>query len=65
MKKLLTVVLLGSLIFTVAGCKKKEEKPQLPPGHPSTEGGMPQTKLKKVEGPVAQLMTSTQAELDY
>ena len=29
------------------------------------EGGLPQTKLKKVEGPVAQLMTSTQAELDY
>ena len=42
MKKLLAVLLLGSLIFTVAGCKKKEEKPQLPPGHPSTEGGMPQ-----------------------
>lgn len=29
------------------------------------DGGLPQTKLKKVEGPVAQLMTSTQAELDY
>lgn len=29
------------------------------------EGGLPQTKLKKVDGPVAQLMTSTQAELDY
>ena len=43
MKKLFTALLVGSLIFTVAGCKKKEEKPQLPPGHPSTEGGMPQT----------------------
>ena len=43
MKKLLVALVLGSLIFTVAGCKKKEEKPQLPPGHPSTEGGMPQT----------------------
>ncbi len=43
MKKLVVALLLGSLIFTVAGCKKKEEKPQLPPGHPSTEGGMPQT----------------------
>ena len=42
MKKLLVALLVGSLIFTVAGCKKKEEKPQLPPGHPSTEGGMPQ-----------------------
>ena len=43
MKKLVVALLVGSLIFTVAGCKKKEEKPQLPPGHPSTEGGMPQT----------------------
>ncbi|OGW39047.1 MAG: hypothetical protein A2X58_05925 [Nitrospirae bacterium GWC2_56_14] len=43
MKKLLAAVVIGSLIFTVAACKKKEEKPQLPPGHPSTEGGMPQT----------------------
>ena len=43
MKKLLAAVVIGSLIFTVAACKKKEEKPQLPPGHPSTEGGMPQS----------------------
>jgi hypothetical protein len=43
MKKLFVAMLVGSLIFTAAGCKKKEEKPQLPPGHPSTEGGMPQT----------------------
>ena len=43
MKQLLVALLLGSLIFSVAGCKKKEEKPQLPAGHPSTEGGMPQT----------------------
>lgn len=28
------------------------------------DGGMPQTKLKTVEGPVAQFMTSTQAEFD-
>jgi len=41
MKKLLALVLVGSLAFSVAGCKKKEEKPQLPPGHPSMEGGMP------------------------
>ena len=45
MKKLLAAVVIGSLIFTVAACKKKEEKPQLPPGHPSTEGGMPQTRM--------------------
>ena len=29
------------------------------------EGGMPQTKTKTVEGPVAEFMTSTRSELDY
>ena len=41
MKKLLAVILVSGLVFSFAGCKKKEEKPQLPPGHPSTQGGMP------------------------
>ncbi len=41
MKKLLAVVLVSGLVVSFAGCKKKEEKPQLPPGHPSMEGGMP------------------------
>jgi hypothetical protein len=43
MKKLFVALLASSLIFAAAGCKKKEEKPQLPQGHPSMEGGMPQT----------------------
>jgi hypothetical protein len=38
MKKLLAVVLVSGLLCSFAGCKKKEEKPQLPPGHPSMEG---------------------------
>ena len=41
MKKLLAVILVSGLVFSFAGCKKKEEKPQLPPGHPSMESGMP------------------------
>jgi hypothetical protein len=41
MKKLLAVILVSGLVFSVAGCKKQEQKPQLPPGHPSIEGGMP------------------------
>jgi len=41
MKKLLAVVLIGSLALSFAGCKKKEEKPALPAGHPPMEGGMP------------------------
>ena len=41
MKRIVAAVLVAGLITSFAGCKKKEEKPQLPPGHPSTEGGMP------------------------
>ena len=41
MKRIVAAVLVAGLIGSFAGCKKKEEKPQLPPGHPSTEGGMP------------------------
>jgi len=40
-KKLVVVLVALSLVLSVAGCKKKEDKPQLPPGHPSMEGGMP------------------------
>jgi hypothetical protein len=43
MKKVLAVILVSGLVLSFGGCKKKEEKPQLPPGHPSMEGGMPPT----------------------
>ena len=42
MKRIVAAVLVVGMFVSFAGCKKKEEKPQLPPGHPSTEGGMPQ-----------------------
>jgi len=42
MKKWLAIILVSGLVLSFGGCKKKEEKPQLPPGHPSMEGGMPQ-----------------------
>ena len=41
MKRITAAVLVAGLLVSFAGCKKKEEKPQLPPGHPSTETGMP------------------------
>jgi hypothetical protein len=41
MKKLLSIILVSGLVFSFTGCKKKEEKPLLPPGHPSMQGGMP------------------------
>jgi len=41
MKRIVAAVLVAGLLASFAGCKKKEEKPQLPPGHPSMEGGMP------------------------
>ncbi|NTW58127.1 MAG: DUF2155 domain-containing protein [Nitrospirae bacterium] len=42
MKRIVAAVLVAGMLVSFAGCKKKEEKPQLPPGHPSTQGGMPQ-----------------------
>jgi hypothetical protein len=41
MKKFVAAVVMVGLVVSFAGCKKKEEKPQLPPGHPSMEGGVP------------------------
>ena len=41
MNKLFVVLLVSGLVLISAGCKKKEEKPQLPSGHPSMESGMP------------------------
>ena len=49
MKKLVTLLLVVGLVFTFAGCKKKEEKPQLPPGHQGMESGMPPAGMPKVE----------------
>ena len=43
MKRIVAAVLVAGLVVSFSGCKKKEEKPQLPAGHPSMEGGMPQT----------------------
>jgi hypothetical protein len=43
MKRIVAAVLVAGLVVSFAGCKKKEEKPQVPAGHPSMEGGMPQT----------------------
>jgi hypothetical protein len=41
MKKLLSIILVSGLVLSFTACKKKEEKPQLPPGHPSMQGGTP------------------------
>ncbi len=52
MKRVVAALLVAGLMFSFAGCKKKEEKPQLPPGHPSMEGGMPPTgspEMPKIE----------------
>jgi hypothetical protein len=57
MKKLLAVILVSGLVFSFTGCKKKEEKPQLPPGHPSTQGGMPQSGMPPAGMPPAGMPT--------
>ena len=49
MKKVLAALLMVGLVFSFAGCKKKEQQPQLPPGHPGMEGAMPQAGMPKMD----------------
>jgi hypothetical protein len=39
LKKIAAAAVIIGLTVSLGACKKKEEQPQLPPGHPSMEGG--------------------------
>ncbi len=41
LKKFGIIIVVLILAVSVGACKKKEETPQLPPGHPGMESGMP------------------------
>ncbi len=41
LKKIAAVIVVLILAVSIGACKKKETKPQLPPGHPGIEGSMP------------------------
>ena len=41
LKKVVIIIVVLVLAVSFGACKKKEEKPQLPPGHPGMESGMP------------------------
>ena len=41
MQKVLAVFVVFILAVSFGACKKKEERPQMPAGHPGMEGGMP------------------------
>jgi hypothetical protein len=41
LKRSIAIVSVFVLVLSLGACKKKEETPALPPGHPSVEGGMP------------------------
>lgn len=41
MKKTVALLLIAGLVVSAIGCKKKEEEPKLPAGHPPLEGTMP------------------------
>ncbi len=47
-KKMIAVAVILVLTVSFGACKKKEEKPQLPAGHPAMEGGMPPTGMPNV-----------------
>jgi hypothetical protein len=40
-KKIIAALVVLVLVVAVGACKKKEEKPTMPAGHPGMEGGMP------------------------
>ncbi len=41
LKKIAAIIVVLTLAVSFGACKKKEAKPQLPPGHPGMEGSMP------------------------
>lgn len=41
LKKMVAVAVVLVLAVSFGACKKKEQKPQLPAGHPAVEGGVP------------------------
>jgi hypothetical protein len=49
LKKLVAMAVVLVLAASVGACKKKEQKPQLPPGHPALEGGMPPAGMPPVQ----------------
>jgi hypothetical protein len=64
MKKLLAVILASGLVLSFTSCKKKEEKPQLPPGHPSMQGGMPPAGMPPAGMPPAGMPADNTPKLD-
>ncbi len=64
MKKLIMFILVSGLVFSFASCKKKEEKPLLPPGHPSMEGGMPPSGMPPAGMPPAGMPADNAPKID-
>jgi hypothetical protein len=46
LKKIIAVAVVFALAVSFGACKKKEEKQQLPAGHPPMEGGMPPSSVQ-------------------
>ena len=58
MQKVLAVFVVVVLAFSFGACKKKEEKPQMPAGHPPMEGGMPPAGMPQVPKVERQVVVS-------
>jgi len=50
LKRYIAVFAVVVLVVSFGACKKKEQQPQLPPGHPSVEGGMPPAGMPQQPG---------------
>jgi len=53
LKRSIAIVSVFVLVLSFSACKKKEEKPELPSGHPSVEGGMPPAGMPQAGMPQA------------
>jgi hypothetical protein len=53
LKRSIAIISVFVLVLSFGACKKKEEKPQLPAGHPSVEGGMPPGSMPQAGMPPA------------
>ncbi len=58
-KNVVAFIVALAVVVSFGACKKKEEKPQLPPGHPTMEGGMPPAGMPQAGMPNMQKMERT------
>jgi hypothetical protein len=63
LKRFLAVITIVVLAVSFAGCKKKEERPQMPAGHPPIDSGMPPAGMPGQAAPGTQNMPKVERKV--